>query len=67
MTDFANKVSFEHVRAIKQTASALLCVIEGKERWVPRSCVDDDSEVYQESQEGTLVVSEWWATKAGLV
>lgn len=33
--------------------------------WIPFSQVDDDSEVYQKGDEGTLIVSDWWAEKEG--
>lgn len=62
-----DKVEFEGVRGIKATSQALLCAIDNKEIWVPQSQIDDDSEVYDEGHEGTLIVSEWWATKEGLV
>lgn len=67
MTDFANKVSFENVRAIRDSGKALLCVIDGAEVWVPHSQIDDDSQVYQAGHEGTLVISEWLATAKGLI
>lgn len=67
MADFARKVRFEGARGIKATAKALLCEIDGDEQWVPQSQIDDDSEVYEEGGEGALIVSEWWATEAGLV
>lgn len=35
--------------------------------WIPRSQIDDDSEVYKRGTEGTLIVSEWFATKEGLI
>lgn len=67
MTDFKRKVELEGVRGVKATKLALLCAIDEKEVWVPQSHIDDDSEVYAEGHEGTLVVSEWWATQEGLV
>lgn len=48
------------------TAAALLCVIDGKEHWVPQSQIDDDSEVFAKGGEGKLVTTLWWAEKAGL-
>jgi hypothetical protein len=59
-------VSFDDVKCIRETPKALLVVIEDDEMWVPKSVVDDDSEVYAEGHEGTLVVHEWWAQKEGL-
>ena len=62
-------VEFEKVKATKETTKGLCCTgIDGtKETWVPKSQISDDSEVYGEGHEGTLSVSEWWATVAGLV
>ncbi len=37
-------------------------------RWVPKSVLHDDSEVYQLSSDpdGKVIVMEWWADKEGL-
>lgn len=59
-------VSFEKCRSIRETDLAVLIEIEGKEVWVPKSVIDDDSEVWQDEQEGELVVKEWWAEKNGM-
>jgi len=61
------KVEFEDVDCLKATERAILCNIDGDEKWVPQSVVDDDSEVWKEGDTGKLVVHEWWAVKAGLV
>lgn len=54
-------------KCVRETEKALLVELEtGEERWVPKSVVHDDSEVYEEGGEGTLVVQEWWAEKEGL-
>lgn len=55
-----------------ETDKALLIELEdiGEERWVPKSVIHDDSEVYEASGDGSsgdVVVMEWWATKNGLV
>lgn len=63
---FGDTVSFKKVVAKKETDKALLCVIDGAEHWVPKSQIDDDSEVFAEDDEGTLVTTEWWAEKNGL-
>lgn len=54
------------VRAIRETPRALLCVIDGEERWVPKSCIHDDSSVYDVGHEGELALCTWWAAKEGL-
>lgn len=55
----------ENVTAIRETAKALLCVIESEETWIPKSVIHDDSEVYAVGDEGTLIVLEWFAKKEG--
>lgn len=60
-------VTLPDVEALKETDAALLCLVEGKEVWIPKSVIDDDSEVWEEGQSGDLVVHEWFATKEGLV
>ena len=48
-------------------SGALCCLIEGEEVWIPKSQIHEDSEVYKEGTEGTLVITEWIAEKKGLV
>lgn len=44
-------------RCVRATPKALLLKIDGVgEEWVPRSQIHDDSEVYDEDHNGTLVV-----------
>lgn len=50
-----------------ETDAALLCVIDGDEHWIPKSQIDDDSEVYEKDGEGTLVVTQWIAEQKGLI
>lgn len=38
----------------------------GEEFWIPKSVIDEDSEVQGLADEGTLIVAEWWAEKEGL-
>jgi hypothetical protein len=57
----------EDVEAIRETDAALLCLIAGREVWIPKSQIHDDSEVWGEEQEGTLVIPEWLAKEKGLV
>jgi hypothetical protein len=67
MTDFKKKVEFEDVETEAETDNALLCTIDGKNVWIPKSQIDDNSEVWKKGDEGTLVVSEWIAEEKGLV
>lgn len=60
-------VTLSDVEALKETDAALLCLIDGREVWIPKSQIDDDSEVWEEGQSGDLVVTEWFATKEGLI
>ena len=48
---------------------ALLVVFEGEKIWVPKSVIDDDSEVWSDKhvgQTGDLVLPEWLADEKGL-
>ena len=60
-------VTFEKSKAVKETDLALLVDLGTDEHWFPKSVIDDDSEVWQEGDEGDLVVKEWFALKEGLV
>lgn len=51
---------------IRETDRALLVQIEDMDDpvWVPKSCIDEDSECYSmASGEGELLVHSWWAEK----
>lgn len=60
-------IEFKDVKCIKETAAALLCLIGDDEVWMPKSQVDDDSEVASEGDEGVLVITEWIAIQKGLL
>ncbi len=60
-------VEIESVLCTRETEKALLCVINDAESWVPKSQIDmEDSEVRAEEDEGTLVVTKWFADKIGV-
>jgi hypothetical protein len=59
-------MEFSDVECRAETDKAILCVIDGEEHWIPKSHVDDDSEVYAKGHEGTLIVTEWIAKQKGL-
>jgi len=62
------KVYIRDVKAIAATVNAILVCIDDEEFWIPQSQVDDDSDVYAEGDEGTLVITEWLANqKKGLL
>ena len=58
-----------HVTLKAKTENAILVEDEdGEEVRIPNSQIDDDSEIWNESEkgeEGKLVISEWLATKKG--
>ncbi len=64
-------VTCDEVYCEKETDLALLIVFDTNDdgsqdsTWIPKSCVHDDSEVYQENQAGLLVVKRWKAEKEG--
>lgn len=35
--------------------------------WIPKSVIHDDSEVWEDEQDGDLVVKDWYAKKQGWV
>jgi len=55
-------------KALRETDAAVLVELEtGEEKWIPKSCLHDDSEVWKANQAGDVVVKTWWAEKEGLV
>ena len=38
----------------------------GKTYWIPKSAIDDDSEVYAAGTSGELVAADWWCEKNGV-
>lgn len=66
MAEFGKKASFQDVIALRETEAALLCEIDGAEYWIPKSQIDDDSEVYSGGHRGELVVSQWIADQKGI-
>lgn len=63
----ADTHSIDDVECTKETKDAILCVIDGKSIWIPKSQVHDDSEVYKDGDSGTLVITQWIAEQKGLV
>lgn len=61
-------VAFDGCRGVRRTEKALLVRFgDGEEVWIPQSQISDDSEVYGEGHEGTLVVTRFIAEQKGLV
>lgn len=63
----ATLAKIDDVEAIGETALALLCLIDGKEVWIPQGQISDDSEVWKVGDKGTLVIPEWLAIAKELV
>ena len=60
-------VEIYNVEAINSTPKALLCRLEnGREVWIPRSVVDEESGVIDEGDQGILIVAGWFAEKEEL-
>lgn len=62
-----DKVYIEDVQIHHETEKALCCIIEGEMLWIPKSVIDEDSEIWKKGQEGQLVVSEWFFAKIGRI
>ena len=60
-------VELEDITVEAETDLALLCIIDDKQRWIPKSVVHEDSEVSSEGDSGTIVLMRWFAEKEGLV
>jgi hypothetical protein len=59
--------SVDGVTVEQETDKAILVKFEdGSKSWIPKSVIDDDSEVYQMGTDGTLIVKQWFAEKEGL-
>ncbi len=58
---------FDGVKCTAETTKAILCIVDGTEVWIPKSVVDDDSEVSSKDDEGLLIVAEWFARKQGWI
>lgn len=54
--------------AVAASPIALRVRFANETRWIPKSVIHDDSEVYELScdPDGNVVVEEWWADKEGL-
>lgn len=51
-------VEFEDCEGLRETDMALLCQIDGEEVWIPKSTIDSESDVKEEGDEGTLIITE---------
>jgi hypothetical protein len=58
--------SMGEAHPVRDTNKAVLFYVDdlGREVWVPKSVIHDDSEVWKAGDKaGELVVMEWWASK----
>lgn len=64
----AEPVTFKEASALKETERALLCEVDGKQFWIPKSIIHDDSEVFDAkgNREGALVLPQWFVEKEGI-
>ena len=53
-------------KCVGETADALLCLVDDLEVWIPKSQIDDDSEVTKRGDKGELIIPEWLAVERGL-
>lgn len=60
-------VELEDVKVVKATDNALCLHINDEDIWCPRSAVADESEVFEQGDEGTITVARWWAFKNNLL
>jgi hypothetical protein len=61
-------VCHDGVTCNKDTDKAILCELENSvEFWIPKSMVDDESEVYEEGTSGVLVIKRWIAEQNGWI
>lgn len=50
---------------VRETDKAILVEVDDFEHqaWIPKSCIHDDSEVFEAGGEGELIVQTWFAKK----
>ena len=60
-------VELYDVTSIKESRLAIYVEYDGETYWIPKSQIHDDSEVYTNDQEGTLVIPEWLAIEKEMV
>ena len=60
--------SLGEAECVRETDAAILVELDsGDKKWLPKSIIHDDSEVWKEGQTGELVVDRWFAEKEKLV
>ena len=60
-------IEIDDVTVEAETDLAVLCIIDDKQVWIPKSVVHEDSEVQSEGDTGTITIMRWFAEKEGFV
>lgn len=57
----------ENARCVKDTGQKILVEAPDLEEptWIPKSQIEDESEVYKHGTDGVLIVNDWFAEKRG--
>ena len=64
----ADNVELDVDEVVRESDDALLCKFAtGEQEWIPKSQIDDDSEVYKAGTDGVLVIPEWLALEKSLI
>ena len=62
--------TFEAVEVLRDSGKAILVRIpelHNTDKWIPKSVIHDDSEVYKAGTTGCLIVQRWFAEKEKMV
>jgi hypothetical protein len=52
--------SVDNLTVVRATEKAILVkTVGGKENWIPKSQIHEDSQIQSFGDEGTLIISEW--------
>lgn len=69
MKNKQEKVEFENCQVLKETDKAIQVKFSDRVKleWIPKSQIDEDSEVWVDGDAGKLVLSEWICKEKGLI
>lgn len=59
-------VTIGDVQSLSESPRAVLVYAKGREHWIPKSQIHDESEVYERDQWGDLIITKWIAKERGL-
>lgn len=65
--DNSAPVAIADAKAIRETTKAIQVAVDGREVWIPKSQILDESEVFSLGTSGKLVVPRWLAVAKELV